>query len=356
MGFICAVYFSNWSVYESKHFALDLPTGMLSHVFYAFLKVDRDSGAVVLSDPWADTEMPMVAGLKGSLSVLHALKLQDRSLKVIMSIGGWGTHDAFSHVMKDPKRMHTFVRTAVDLVTRYSFDGIDVDWEYPENTAQASQLVHVLGMLRHSLDQIDHSLTLSVAAPAAIDNISVLLVGEMDRHLTFWNVMCYDFCGAAWSSRTGHHSNLYGFNGDNLLSAELVIEQYIRMGVPPRKLVLGMPMYGRSFRRPAAAEPGARFSKRAASTDDIVEYHAIDRANETYDERRVAASLFSRRERLWISYENPQSVAQKAQFVVRRGLGGGFFWDSKGDTSSHELLNAFTSGIGGQIDVQPNRI
>lgn len=354
MGYISAVYFSSWSVYESKHFALELPVERLSHVFYAFMKINPSTGTVSLSDPWADVEMPMKGGFKGSLSVLADLKRRNRHLKVIMSIGGWGTNGAFEHVMKDERRMKTFVVTAIDLLIKHKFDGIDVDWEYPQNAAHATQLVHLLAMFRNKLNGLGGNLALTVAAPSGQNNISNLHVVHMNRYLSFWNIMCYDFAGEGWSTRTGYHSNLYGVNGDNALSGELVINTYISLGVPPHKLVLGMPMYGRSFKRPSAPYAGSRFTKRAASSDDIIEYRAIDRSEEVYDEIRVATCLYDMDNRLLIMYDNPRCAAEKAKFVVKRGLGGGFWWDSKGDTPDGELFSAFFGGLDGSIENSPN--
>ncbi|GEQ71155.1 hypothetical protein JCM33374_g4836 [Metschnikowia sp. JCM 33374] len=231
MGYVSAVYFSNWSVYEAKHFANNLPVNKVSHVFYAFMKIDAKSGSVSLSDQWADTQLPMQDGLKGSLSVLYALKKKNRSLKVVMSIGGWGTHDAFVGVMKKSYRIKNFVSTAISLVKKYKFDGIDIDWEYPGNSKEAMQMVHLLSMLRESLTAISPDLILTVAAPAIPDKISKLLVADMDRYLTFWNIMCYDFSGEAWSTLTGYHSNLFGANGANELNGDEAIEKYISMGL-----------------------------------------------------------------------------------------------------------------------------
>ncbi|KAM9936290.1 hypothetical protein OXX80_004153 [Metschnikowia pulcherrima] len=347
-GHVTGTYFSNWSVYECKDHILDLPAGIISHVFYAFMKINPETGAVTLSDPWADVQMPLASGINGAINVLNALKARSYFMKTVMSIGGWGTCAEFVEVMKDDRRMATFVLTTIDLLKKYNFDGIDIDWEYPSNTTEARQLVNLLHLLRFSLDKVNPHLCLTVAAPAGEETISTMLVKEMDQYLTFWNIMTYDFAGSGWSDRTGFHSNLYGPNGDNGLSADLVIGKYLERGVPASKLVLGMPMYGRGFKRPSAKAPGGKFKKSTDVKDDSIDFRKIDRTGEVHDTHKVAAYVYDRKRDLLITYDSPRTIKEKAKYVLQTGLGGGFFWDSKGDTRSSLLIKAFVNGLNGQ--------
>lgn len=348
MTYINAVYFSNWSVYQPKHFPLDLNTEELTHVFYAFMKIDTVSGAVTLSDTWGDIEMPM-GNLKGALGQLNDLRAENRNFKLVMSIGGWGTADAFRLVMSNGNRTSTFVETAAELLRKYRFNGIDIDWEYPNSPVEGSQLVELLQKLRAKLDTIDPSLLLTVAAPASDHHLVHLHVSQMDQYLSFWNVMCYDFSGSSWSSKSGYHSNLYGHNGDNDINADGVILAYIRLGVSPQKLVLGMPLYGRSFYAPEHPEVGVRFNKDQPFESDIQDYRDIPFGDEHYDPRRVAAYSYDETKKLLVTYDNPECSKAKADYVKERKLGGGFWWDSKGDSKDNgrNLIHTFVKQLGG---------
>lgn len=338
LPFVAAVYFAAWSVYEPKHFVLDLPAENLTHVFYAFMKIN-DSGEVLLPDPWGDTEMPMPDGSHGLLAALAKLKTRNPALKTLMSIGGWGTHLQFAAVMLDPAKTSVFVSTAVALMHEHGFDGLDIDWEYPENDTQGQQLVGLLRMLRDELGAANSDSLLTVAAPASPYNVQNYRVSEMDAYLSFWNIMCYDFVGPEWSARAGYHSNLRGDNGNDNLCADSAIRQYLSLGVDLRKLVLGMPLYGKCFYKPETRQPGSRFSNNSPYPP-VLDYHAIDRSKECYDAQRVACYIYDDQKQLLVSYDSPQCAIEKAKYIKQRNLRGGFWWDSKGDPQA-SLLFAF---------------
>lgn len=347
MGYVSGVYFSNWSVYDAHHFPSDLDTAKLSHVFYAFLKIDKQSGCVQLSDPWADTDQN-VAGQSGCLGLLHALKKKNRHLKVLMSVGGWGTEATFQHTVSSQTRLDAFIDSVDVLVRKFHFDGVDIDWEYPASAAEGALLCDLLERLRSRLDSIRDGLQLSVAAPAAAEHLQHYDLPRMDRVLTFWNVMCYDFAAAAWSKHTACHLNLYSVN--DAMSAHSTVQTYLQHGVPAHKIVLGMPMYGRSFYSKTDPGVGGLFDKDLPYPTDVVDYRDIDADNETYDEERVAAYTFDRAKKLWMSYDNAQGAAAKGAYVREQGLGGGFWWDSKGEALQRprRLVDAFVGELGGK--------
>lgn len=331
------LYYSNWSVYHKKHFVQDLPLECVTHIFYAFIAIEA-SGRLKLSDPWADVDMPMPhSSVTGSVNMLQALKQHKPSLKVCMSVGGWGTEHLFQAVARDAAKVAQFADSAAAICAQFGFDGVDIDWEYPLLPAEGAQMVQVLAALRQRLPH----LLITVAAPASPNKIACLPVSAMDRYLSFWNVMCYDFSGN-WSERTGYHSNLFG----GTLSADAAITAYLEAGVLLRKLILGMPAYGRGFEVASSDWLDQPFSK--CSGEGTWDYRTLPIGTEQFDPRKVAASCYDPASGVVVVYDNQQSARIKAMYVRLKRLGGGMWWDSSGDPyhdSSRSLLRNFVDQL-----------
>lgn len=327
------VYFSNWLVYARKHFPKDLPVNHLTHVYYAFVTIDQETGRVKFTDEWADVQMPLdlLTGKPalGAIGQLRQLRQLHPHLRLIFSIGGWGTAHLFRAIAQDQAKLAAFVTSAAALVHTHQFDGLDIDWEYPETAAEGAAYVSLLAQLRQALP----SLELSVAAPGG-DQRNLLDIQAMDRYLTQWNLMCYDFTGS-WLSLTGHHANLFGHNGDNELNAVDVVKHYTKY-VAASKLLLGMPLYGRSFKT-STPEVGEWFVKPPVET---VDYKNIT-GPQVFDPKLVAAFTYTNS--IWTTFDNQSLVEIKARYVQINDLAGGFFWDSAGDDPAASLIKVFAT-------------
>lgn len=364
MGFKNCIYFSNWSVYERGHFPIDIPMDKVTHIFYAFLLIDKSSGALRFSDTWCDLELPMKSPknpnntVKGNLQQLFEMKQMNKNLKVCMSIGGWGTDVLFSEVMLNSTKRANFVASCMKFLLEYGFDGIDVDWEYPKNASESKAMVELLASLRLELNKIEPSLSLSIASPAGQDQLRILDLKKLDQYLSFWNIMCYDFCGEGWSSKTGYHSNLYLNNGDNDLNGHDVIKYYLKHGIPSEKIIFGIPLYGRKFRGVRSQAVHERFKK--SSDVDIIDYYKILEYPGTtrYDAKKGCCSKYNPVTMEFIVFDDPNTIKLKSQFIQEKGLGGAMWWDSAGDAKSTErsLVSHYVENIGGEpyLEKTPN--
>jgi GH18 family chitinase len=142
--------FVNWGIYGRKFPPSAIQVDTLTHILYAFANTSPD-GSVILSDKWADTDIhypgdswneDQSSNLYGCFKQLYLLKKKNRHLKVLLSIGGWTYSPALHPIIVDPHKRAKFVETSVVLLEDLGLDGLDVDYEYPQNDEQVSCLEH----------------------------------------------------------------------------------------------------------------------------------------------------------------------------------------------------------------------
>lgn len=192
----------------------------------------------------------------------------------------------------------------------------EVVWEYPYDPQQGHDFLALLATVRLHLPE-DHY-TLTAALPAnrvVLQNIPLQGVAE---YVDFINLMAYDFFGS-WTPKSGHHSQLYPVHKDEESGANGV--QYVlSQGFPSKKVLLGVPLYGRSFL--GAAGPGQKFKGAGGDEAGTFEYKALplNGTKESVDKKAIAAQCIGA-DGGFVSYDNPDTVKTKAQFCKQKGLG-----------------------------------
>lgn len=149
---------------------------------------------------------------------LNKFKQTHPHLKVSLAIGGWNEGSLkYSNLAADPERRKKFVQNAIEMVRRFGFDGLDLDWEYPtqrdgkpEDRENFSKLVIEL---KAELKKHNLILTSAIgASPKIIDQAYDVKV--LSNHLDFLHIMCYDYHGA-WDKKVGANAPL---SSDDLLN------------------------------------------------------------------------------------------------------------------------------------------
>ncbi|KAG6029031.1 Endochitinase 1 [Claviceps citrina] len=370
-GYVNSVYFTNWGIYGRNFQPADLPVSQLSHVLYSFLNLKAD-GTIFSGDTYADLEKHYPSdswndvghNAYGCVKQLFLLKRANRKLKVILSIGGWTWSTNFPAVASSPATRSKFAKSAVTFMKDWGFDGIDVDWEYPANDTQATDMVLLLRTIRAELDAYaaksapGYHFQLSIAAPAGPEHYNKLHMTSLGHILDYINLMAYDFAGS-WSNYSGHDANLYSaprnvnaapFNTDEALKA------YIHGGVPAHKIVLGMPIYGRSFQDTdgigkhysgiggGSWENGVWDYKVLPKDGAIVQYDSVAKGYYSYDNRTKEL----------ISFDTPSMIEEKVSYLRGKGMGGSMFWEASADRKGSDSLIATSFSSLGGLDSSDN--
>lgn len=321
----------------------------LDIINFAFAKVGEDH-RVYLPTPTAAQR----------LKELGELRRDNPRLKIVLSVGGWGAGH-FSEAAATAQARAIFVDSAVALVQAHGLDGFDVDWEYPtlpgpgisHSPADRDNFSLLLEELRTRLDaqghELDRDYLLTIAA-ADGEAARGLDIPRIARVLDAINLMTYDFHGSL-TPTTGHHASLFrsASAAPGSRNAEQAVDEFLRAGVPARKLFLGVAFYGRHFDE---VEPdndglhqryhqgGGFLTWREISRD----YSKRDGYVRHWDEQAQAPWLWNAQRRHMISYDDPQSLRAKAAFARERGLGGIMYWEH-GLDDDEQLLDAVAAGL-----------
>ncbi|KAI6516269.1 hypothetical protein MCOR05_011713 [Pyricularia oryzae] len=202
----------------------------------------------------------------GSVQQLYLLKKANRHVKVLLSIGGWTWSTNFAVVASTETGRRQFASSAVGLIKDWGMDGIDVDWEYPKDAAETGNMILLLKEVRTKLEEYaadtspGYHFLLTVATSASPSIYQIMRLGELGAIVDYIYIMAYDYTGS-WGSNSGHQANLRPSedNGASTpFSTEQAVDYYLNAGVPPGKIVLGIPLYGRTFQNTTG--PGRPFS------------------------------------------------------------------------------------------------
>jgi chitinase len=319
-------------------------------------------------DRWEDTSA-IGKDVHGIVKQLYLLKKKHHSLKIMLSIGGWTYSPKINGILKSEAKREMFARTAVDLMTNYGFDGINVDWEHIEASDESTQMVSLLKDIRKGIDDYAEKTNsapflLSVACDANPQHYKIMDIQGMDKYLDFWDFMAYDYSGS-FEKTAGHMSNLFPDSKNPTttpFNTEAAMDFYLNVGkVNPSKINLGLPLYGRSFvqtQGPGTAIDQQQSAHFGAAGDGTFQYKELplpgSRVVELPD---IGASyMYNADEEFMITYDTPNIARQKAKWIKEKGLGGAMYWDVACDKKGNDSIVATVIQELGQLEKSKNHL
>ena len=466
-------YWVEWGVYGRKFGVENFPAAQYSKLLFSFVRLNPD-GSLMITDEWASLQKDdtgTLLGLKddpfrktwenqdrGTMSRLIMLKSRFPHLTTAFSVGGWSLSGQFSSVTADPIKRQKFISSLLAFATKFGFDGIDLDWEYPvvggnldtnipgvsyaeANPGYATDAANFTLFLKELRQAITNGgaatnrdrtksgkIEVSIAVgtgPKAIDAINYKdIIGDVDTI----NLMAYDYNGG-WSNIVSHNAPLYdnngragpkelggfdqsewnehdailnilwnlkyqggkalradgelgqqrfhkGDNGTSLQSTREALLSDPELAAYRKKLVLGIPFYGRVWSSSATLPAGditnpwftgsggtiGSFEKGVVDSKDLIyardgKFSAITangRAStwppiaihpaDIHWDPKSCTSLVKTSENI-ANFDDEDAIYHKSKFVKDKGLGGVMVWEVDGDTPDAKLAKSFVRGF-----------
>jgi len=376
-------YYAGWTAPKFPPTPANIDAAALTVLNYAFLDICWDGrhghpasgGLAPCIDAGGRPSTPPDGSLvlgnaaldPANLAALRELAKANPGLRLVGSVGGWTWSNRFSDMAASPAARRAFVESTVAFVRHHAFDGIDLDWEYPGDigvpcpaghTCQRPEdkrnFVALARELRAALDAAgapDRKRYLFTIAAGADDKFvydpadSARWLSELAASLDWINVMTYDYHGS-WS-------NVSGMNAP-FDKVDATLSRYLEIGVPARKLTLGLPFYGKGWAGcpPGPAGDGLRQScagmargeedstftfaylarEGYLSPDALGEHTVAGRGFARHWDRAARVPyLYNPADGVFITYDDEASIRAKLAYLRRKGLRGAMFWELHAD-------------------------
>ena len=283
---------------------------------------------------------------------LERIRALNPKLKFVLSVGGW-TAGGFSLMSRTEDGRRTFAASCLEAVGRYSLDGIDIDWEYPCSDSAGidcdpSDKQNFTLLLQAIRDAIGESRVVSIAAGAGRHFIRDTEMDKVAAVCDYVQIMTYDM-RSGFDREAGHHTNLFTSPGDRRNnSVKSSVDSFHAAGVPLDKIVIGAAFYARRWDglpdvNHGLFQPAQTLGLYGEGYTGLVEKYINKNGFVRYwDDDAKAPYLFNGN--TLITYDDPESIRLKCEYLKAEGLRGIMYWDH-GSDPSRALLTAMWKAL-----------
>ena len=285
-----------------------------THLVHTFVTADAD-GKMKTDGTLPSSALTAAAHAKG--------------VQVLLGMGGGSGGKNFGAMARNPEQRAQFITDIVKLMGDNGYDGLVVDWEYPL-AGDKDGLTEFVAQLKTQMRAVKADAILGLNVNAKPNNSKGFDGPKLKDNVDLLMVMTYDFHGP-WS-HAGYNTPLYEVAGDTVdgkvLSFGAALSYWRDVqGFAPDQIIFGLAGYGRGFKvaqwgeKPAAASqyPTIAFKQARALIGNGW--------TRQWDAEAHVPWLLSDDKTDRISYDDEESVADKAQWMKSQGLPGFFIWE-----------------------------
>jgi chitinase len=322
----------------------------LTHINYAFVNVKNNRA-------WLTNLKTDTINFKNLLK----LKKVNPDLKILISIGGWAWSKNFSDAVLTDTARKAFAASAVAIIRQYKLDGVDIDWEYPDNIGDGNvfrkedkeNYTLMFRDIRLELDTLEKEIGKKLLLTAAVGGFKRFTqhteMDKVQKYLDYVNLMTYDYFQDSLGIAV-HHTNLYASKKYKTRDyAAQAVSDFVTAGVPMDKLVMGLAFYGRSSRVTGLDQNGlgiktAEHMRGGGYT--FIKDSLLNRNGFTYyrDKNAKAPFLFNSSTKQFISYDDEWSIKEKCHYVNKNNMAGVMFWEYSDDKKEY-LIDAVNQSL-----------
>lgn len=276
-----------------------------------------------------------------------AMKQQNKDLKVLLSLGGWGGCATCSEVFSSATGRAEFAQSVKSLTDYFGSDGIDLDWEYPTISGYPGHRFvpedkqNFTSLVKELRGVLGRKSTITFAAGGfqkfleeSVDWKAVMPL------VNYVNLMTYDLVGG-FSKVTGHHTGLYSTPAQKQ-STDNCVQYLLNLGIAPKKLIVGAAFYARTWENVSPENNGLHQSGTFKHFIGYSEFPKRISASAGYqfywDSTAQAPYAYHPTEKLYATFDDKRSIELKTKYVLQHKLGGIMFWQLGHDTAKDGLL------------------
>ncbi|MDA3931911.1 MAG: glycosyl hydrolase family 18 protein [Tenericutes bacterium] len=281
----------------------------------------------------------------GNINTYIMPKAHENGNWVIFSIA---PDSDWSAIASNSNRINTFADNIVAMINAYGFDGVDIDWETP-TTEEATRFTEMMRVIytKVKANNPNHLVTAAIAGgmwqPPRYDLVN------SQQYLDYINMMTYGMVSNNGYyqnalSRSTTYDNPTNSAGKTLTSCSIEesIDIYHSYGIPNSKIIVGVAFYGIKQTRSydVSSQTWSNWVNAGSVSYNYIINNYLNNSSYdyNYDTQAGVPYIIKTDGTVFISYDNPRSIADKSEYIIENGLAGMMYWENGLDLSGTLLL------------------